>query len=123
MKTALLSVGGFPVMAELAETPEEQARGLMGRRKLPDGHGMLFLYGRADQRTFWMKDTLIPLDLAYIVDGKIVTVHPLSPLDEQGVSGYADMALEVPAGWFGDHGVGPGHAVQTALVFGEVGNG
>jgi len=123
MKTALMSVGGFPVLVEIAVTEEEQRKGLMGRRYLPDGHGMLFVYDKPDFRSFWMKGTLIPLDLAYIVDGRIVAIHALEPLDEQGVGGYGDMALEVPAGWFGDHGVSPGHLVRTALVFGEVGNG
>ena len=123
MKRALIAVGGFPVLVEVAETEDEQRHGLMGRRRLPDGHGMLFRYGEDGSRSFWMKDTPLPLDLAYVADGEIVSVHKLEPNSEASVSGHGDSALELPVGWLADHGVGQGHRVRMILMFGEVGNG
>jgi uncharacterized protein len=123
MKRALLAVGGFPVMVEIAETQEEQRRGLMGRRRLQDGHGMLFSYSESGDRAFWMKDTIIPLDVAFADNGAITSIGSLEPLSERMVGGYGDMALEMPAGWFADHGVGAGHRIRLVMSFGEVGNG
>ena len=123
MKRALIAVGGFPILAEVAETEDEQRRGLMGRTRLADGHGMLFLYPGTSDRSFWMRDTLIPLDLLYAEKGVINAVHQLKPKDETAVAGIGDLALEMPAGWCEAHGVGPGHRIRLVMTFGEVGNG
>jgi uncharacterized protein len=100
------------VAVELARTPDEQARGLMFRRELPEGRGMLFLFEREEIRRFWMKNTLIPLDMIFL-DGKrqIVGVEENTvPHDEEsrGPDDPAQYVLEVPAGYTRRHGLGPG---------------
>ncbi|WP_414836469.1 DUF192 domain-containing protein [Candidatus Nanohalococcus occultus] len=68
------------VTVEIADSPEEKRRGLMYREKLPIDQGMLFVYEDEDYRSFWMKNTLIPLDMIFIdSDGEIVTLHEAVP--------------------------------------------
>src|SRR5512135_523644 len=64
----VLESGGksLPVAVELADTEAKRERGLMFRKELPDGRGMLFLFDEEGEHSFWMKDTLIPLDLIYV---------------------------------------------------------
>ena len=78
------------------------------RPALPAGGGMLFVYPDARPRSFWMKDTLLPLSIAYIdEDGRIVSIRDMQPRDEAGVpSGApAQYALEMDQGWFAQNGV------------------
>ncbi len=63
--TPSVTLGGHSFTVELATTPEEQARGLMQRTSMPADHGMLFVFQHDEPRTFWMKDTLIPLDMLF----------------------------------------------------------
>jgi hypothetical protein len=60
------STSMIPIEVELATTPEEWSTGLMHRKELPEGHGMLFVYDRPSILSFWMKNTLIPLDILFI---------------------------------------------------------
>lgn len=73
---------------ELALTPSEQQRGLMFREDMPEMHGMLFVFGSEHVRSFWMKDTLIPLDIIFIEKtGRIQHIHSMAqPLDESLIS-------------------------------------
>jgi hypothetical protein len=91
---------GFNV--ELASTPEEQERGLMFRERLPDNGGMLFLSNKDEVRYFWMKNTLISLDLIFLSSRrKVVSVfHSARPMDETTISSLypARYVLEVKAG-------------------------
>ncbi|MDR2433129.1 MAG: DUF192 domain-containing protein [Treponema sp.] len=101
--------------AELARTPEERIRGLMGRKSLADGEGMLFIFERDDVLSFWMKDTLIPLSIAFIAsDGRIVEIRDMRPLDLNSIKSSRSVryALEVPQGWFERAGVRPGDTVK-----------
>ena len=108
------AAGGPPVTVavELARTSDEQARGLMFRRELPDGRGMLFLFERAEIRRFWMKNTLIPLDMIFLDEKRqIVGVEENTvPHDEasRGPDEPAQYVLEVPGGYARRHGLGPG---------------
>ena len=70
-----------------------------------------------------MRNTTIPLDIAFADNGAITSIGSLEPLSERLVHGYGDMALEMPAGWFADHGVDAGHRIRLVMSFGEVGNG
>jgi uncharacterized membrane protein (UPF0127 family) len=91
------------IRAEIARTDDERARGLMYREKLEDGEGMLFVFERDQLLSFWMKDTLIPLSIAYISSGgRILEIHDMIPRDLSPVrsSRSARYALEVPQGWF-----------------------
>ena len=105
----------LPVTVELARTDEERARGLMNRRELAPEAGMLFVFSENEPRAFWMKNTLIPLDMLFIDDGGRVVglierAEPLttSPRDPGVPSRYV---LEVNGGWAARHGVRPGDRV------------
>jgi uncharacterized membrane protein (UPF0127 family) len=100
--------------AELARTAEERERGLMFRETLAGGEGMLFIFDRDQILSFWMKNTLLPLSVAYIAsDGRILEIHDMRPGDLRPVQGRrsARYALEVPQGWFAETGVSPGDRV------------
>ena len=102
------------IKAEIARTEEERARGLMFRDKLPDGKGMLFIFEYDQRLSFWMKNTYIPLSIAFIAsDGRIIDIKDMQPLDLSPVqsSRPARYALEVPQGWFSRVGVKPGDRV------------
>jgi uncharacterized membrane protein (UPF0127 family) len=103
-----------PVSAETAETNAERARGLMYRRSLDDGKGMLFIFEEDEILSFWMKNTFIPLSIAFIAaDGRIVEIHDMEPEDLSTIrSGRpCRYALEVPQGWFRRAGIVPGDVV------------
>ena len=105
------------VKAEIASDPEERMRGLMHRKNLPEGEGMLFVYERDEVLSFWMKNTLIPLSIAYIAsDGRIIDIKNMYPHDENPVvsSRSVRYALEVPQGWFTRVGVNTGDVVRIA---------
>jgi len=102
------------VKAEIARSDEERSQGLMFRKKLPDGEGMLFVYERDQVLSFWMKNTYIPLSIAFIAsDGRIVDIKDMYPHDESSVlsSRSVRYALEVPQGWFSRAGISHGDIV------------
>jgi uncharacterized membrane protein (UPF0127 family) len=105
------------VKAEIAVTQEERAKGLMYRKNLPDGEGMLFIFERDEVLSFWMKNTTIPLSIAYIAsDGRIIDVKDMYPLDLNSVSSSRSVryALEVPQGWFSRAGIRTGDIVRVS---------
>lgn len=110
----------LPVSVELARSDEERTRGLMNRRELASESGMLFLFEENAPRAFWMKNTLIPLDMLFIDDGGrlvglIERTEPLttSPRDPGVPSRYV---LEVNGGWAARHGVRPGDRIEFENV-------
>jgi uncharacterized membrane protein (UPF0127 family) len=103
------------IRVEIARTDEERNKGLMYRKSIPDGEGMLFVFERDQQLSFWMKNTLIPLSIAYIAsDGRITEIRDMYPHDENSVHSSRSVryALEVPQGWFGRVGIRPGDVVR-----------
>ncbi|OIQ73489.1 hypothetical protein GALL_448730 [mine drainage metagenome] len=114
---ATIAVGVQQIQVEVASTPQQLATGLMGRRSLPDGHGMLFVFGRTQRVCMWMKNTLIPLSVAFIDShGNVVNVDEMQP---QTLTPHCGMlpvayALEMPAGWFTTHRVGRGARLRGA---------
>jgi uncharacterized membrane protein (UPF0127 family) len=116
---------GAPVAAlsvELARSPEERARGLMGRKSLADGEGMLFIFQRDEVLSFWMKNTVIPLSIAFIAaDGRIVEIRDMRPHDLSSVKSSRSVryALETPQGWFGRAGIKPGDTVAGEVFGGQ----
>lgn len=111
-----LSQGGVSteVRVEVAATLEERQRGLMFRKELAEDAGMLFLFGREVQTGFWMRNTYVPLDIAYIgADRRVIEIKQGKPLDETPLTPGEKYAyvLEVNAGWFERHGMGPGAVV------------
>ena len=107
------------VLAEVARTASEREEGLMYRESLEDGRGMLFVFSDSQIRSFWMRNTLIPLDIAYLDESlKIVDIQGMEPeTDDAHPSARPAMfALEVPRGWFGKKGIEVG--TQARVVFG-----
>ncbi len=102
------------VTVEHARTPEEQMRGLMGRTVLPEGTGMLFTFESEQQLSFWMKNTLIPLDIVYFdAEGNFVSAATMEPCTQDPCRTYlsatfALYALELPAGTVADWGIKTG---------------
>jgi len=108
------------VVAEVARTPAERQHGLMDRDQVPEGTGMLFVFENEAIRSFWMKDTHVPLDIAYLnSDLRIVTILQMEPLvmSTYDSTAPAMFALEVRQGWFAEQGIEAGGQVE--LVFGR----
>ena len=102
------------IRAEMARTNEERNRGLMYRKSLKDGEGMLFIFESDEVLSFWMKNTIIPLSIAFIAwDGRIVEIKDLRPNDLNSVRSSRSVryALEVPQGWFERAGVTAGDVI------------
>jgi uncharacterized membrane protein (UPF0127 family) len=115
LRTTTITVGGHEVTVEVAESDAERQRGLMGRDSLREDHGMLFVYPESRILSFWMVNTRIPLDIAFIDrSGVIVDIQQMDPQsDEQHTSREEAMyALEMAAGWFEEHGVEVGDRVE-----------
>jgi uncharacterized membrane protein (UPF0127 family) len=110
----LLPLGGapIPVVVEVVATPALRQRGLMFREELPGGHGMLFLFPASAPLSFWMKNTLIPLDILFIEkSGRIVRIHQnTTPHSEAPLASDAParFVLEVPGGWTAQVGIREG---------------
>ncbi len=103
------------INAEIAETEGAQRRGLMFRRILPDNNGMLFVFSGERHLRFWMKNTFIPLSIAYISKkGVINEIYRMKPLDISVTYPSkipAKYALEVKQGWFSRKGIKPGSKI------------
>lgn len=105
----------IPVQVEIADTEAERQTGLSGRTTLAEDAGMLFIFDQEQPLSFWMKDTLIPLSIAYIsADGRIVDIQDMQPLDEtpHPSAEPALYALEVNQGFFAERGVAVGDTVE-----------
>ena len=123
-KVLPINVAGIELEVELATTFEEHALGLMYREKLGENDGMLFVFPREKFRSFWMKDTRIPLSIAFIkADGRIVQIESMKPyrLDSHVSKEKAKYALEMNEGWFKMHNVGEGDTVKMPLAMFEKG--
>lgn len=108
-ETLEITVGGQPLTVEAVTGGPEQRRGLMYRDELPEDEGMLFLYGTAQPLSFWMKNTAVPLSIAFLdEDLTINQISDLEPYSVASVTGFGAGALEVNRGWFRRHGVGIG---------------
>lgn len=107
-------VGEVLFRVEIAATPEQHRKGLMFRTGLDDGHGMLFVFEKEESLSFWMRNTGIPLSIAFIdADGEIIQISDMIPYSEESiVSKYpAKYALEVNRGEFSAGGVNVGDYV------------
>lgn len=117
LPTVRLWLGDQELVAEIARRPVEIATGMMFRTRMPENTGMLFVFPDAQPRSFYMRNCVVPLSAAYIApDGTILEIVDLQPGDERGVLSRADniqFVLEVPQGWFGRHGIGPGTLIRT----------
>ena len=111
-RLTILSFGHAEVAVEFAIDPATQAKGLMYRNSLPENQGMLFVFDRPKQMSFWMRNTHIPLDIGYFTaDGILREIYPLYPHDEtsrRSIRSDLLFALEVNQGWYKKYGVKPG---------------
>lgn len=106
-----LDAAGHGIIAELAITPAQQQRGLMYRQTLPDDHGMLFVYAAPQRICMWMKNTRIPLSVAFLDgEGTIINIAEMQreSLDIHCAARPARYALEMTRGWFARRGISPG---------------
>ena len=110
-----LNAGIHNITAEVAQTPQERATGLMFRNEMPTSHGMLFVFERAEPQCFWMKNTPIALDVAFIGDdGTIVNIDHMKPLtlDSHCSTRPVRLVLEMNDGWFAKRGVVAGFKLK-----------
>lgn len=110
-----LSIGNTKLKVKTATTPAAMARGLMHISSLPADEGFLFCYPKEDILSFWMKNTKIPLSIAFIDKNKKITqIENMEPYDETGIKSNkpAKWALEVNSGWFDDHNISVGDKVD-----------
>ncbi len=116
--TVLVIFGSDTVRAEVARTAEERGDGLMFRDSVPDGTGMLFVFDREAERSFWMRNTYVALDVAFIDRNfRIVDIQQMEPLSTDIHDGArpAMFALEVRKGWFAEKGIVVGDRCE--LIF------
>ena len=116
--TALVIFGSDTVRAEVANTPDTRGQGLMFRDSVPDGTGMLFVFDREATRSFWMRNTFVALDVAFIDRNfRIVDIQQMEPesTDIHDGARPAMFALEVRQGWFAEKGISVGDRCE--LIF------
>src|SRR6266850_2104188 len=109
--TVPLTAGMHRIRAEVAADFTTRARGLMHRESMPDNAGMLFIFDEADKHCMWMKNTLIPLSVAFLDErGAIINIAEMRPHSEQShcAAQPARYALEMNRGWFAQRGIKPG---------------
>ena len=114
LPTIDLAIKGQRLVAEIAATEQTRETGLMHRFSLQRDHGMLFVFKDTQPQAFWMKNTYVPLSIAFIgSDGKILNIDDMAPLTESThpSRGAALYALEMKKGWFADRGIGAGDQV------------
>lgn len=114
-----INVGGVELEVEVATTPEEYILGLMYRDTLEENGGMLFIFPKERFLSFWMKDTRIPLSIAFIkANGRIAQIESMKPysLDTHVSKEKVKYALEMKEGWFKAHNVKEGDAVKIPLA-------
>lgn len=113
-KTVRLKAGEKIVHAEVAETDAQREQGLMYRKSLPENSGMLFVFDRPARSCMWMKNTAIPLSVAFINhEGIILNIEEMEPFttDSHCSEGWIRYALEMNARWFQKNGLQPGSRI------------
>lgn len=115
LPTVQLSAGMHLIRAEVAQTPQEQATGLMWRTEMGANDGMLFIFPKAGVQCFWMKNTLIPLSIAFLDEqGEIVNIDEMKPRTETSHCSAKPVrhVLEMNAGWFHKRGLKSGSKLK-----------
>ena len=110
-----LTIRDQKLTVEVASTPATRATGLMNRFSLQQDHGMLFIFEAPQPLAFWMKNTYIPLSIAFIdARGRIINIEDMRPQDESThvSKGIARYAIEMRQGWFAAKGIGTGDVVE-----------
>jgi uncharacterized protein len=107
---------------DVADSAEERSDGLMGVETLPADDGMAFVFDEPVESTFWMKDTLIPLSVAFVDEvGRVIGVRDMEPCEAETCPSYGVdepyvLAIEANLGWFDEHGIGPGDRAELEVA-------
>ena len=112
-----LQAGMHNTRAELARTPMQTQTGMMFRQEMGANEAMLFVFDQPERRCFWMKNTLLPLSIAFIADdGSIVNLAAMQPKSEESHCSTQPVrfALEMNQGWFAKRGIKPGFKLKGA---------
>ena len=115
LPTIVLKAGNQTVRAAIANTDATRQTGLMFRQKMEKREGMLFVFPEIGYHAMWMRNTLIPLSVAYMNErGVILSIHEMQPLSEVShqSAGPARFALEMNAGWFSSNKVNVGDTIK-----------
>ncbi|MBA3757025.1 MAG: DUF192 domain-containing protein [Nitrosomonas sp.] len=118
LPTIQLTAGMYVIQAEVAQTPSEQTIGLMYRQTMGINEGMLFIYDSPKVHCFWMRNTLLPLTIAFIADdGSIVNLKDMQPRTETPHCSAKPVrfALEMNQGWFDKRNLKPGFKLRGGL--------
>ncbi len=118
LDTVTLTAGMHNIRAEVARTPLQRQAGLMFRQEMAAHEGMLFVFDAPAPQCFWMKNTLLPLSIAFIADdGAIVNIADMQPQSEVSHCAAQPVryALEMNQGWFAKRGLKPGFKIKGAL--------
>ena len=106
-----LSAGFYRIEAEVASNDRNRQLGLMNRQTMPAQHGMLFVFTENNTHCMWMRNTLLPLSVAFLnEEGKIINIEDMQPQTEDNHCARvpARYALEMNLGWFAQRGIKPG---------------
>jgi uncharacterized protein len=132
LPTVKLRVGPEELETELARQPIEVATGMMHREHMAENEAMIFIFPGPDYRSFYMRNTKVPLSCAYIdPQGTILETYDMKPLDETPINSKSDKiqyVLETPQGWFVRHNIHPGMVIFSEsgtlenTFFGKQGN-
>ena len=117
LKTIMLYLGAAELTVEIADENHERQAGMMHRTTMQENEGMLFVFPYPHQSGFWMKNTIVPLSIAYIDRAsRVVEIYDLQPSNTKPVESRSDRiqyALEVNQGWFAKNGIKPGAVIAT----------
>ncbi len=117
LPTIALQAGMHNIRAAVAQTPDQRQTGLMHRREMAQHEGMLFIFEQASPQCFWMKNTLLPLSIAFLADdGSVVNIADMKPqsLDSHCSAQPVRFVLEMNQGWFTKRGIQPGFKIAGA---------
>lgn len=114
LPVSVLTAGMYRIQAEVASTDATRTRGLMFRKELAPNSGMLFVFEQPSMQCFWMRNTLLPLSIAFILDdGTITNIADMAPMTENSHCSTAPVryTLEMEQGWFEKHGITAGKKI------------
>ena len=117
-----MKVGRETFILEVADTPKLRETGLMRRKAMPPDHGMLFVFEYRQFLGFWMRNTLIPLDILYVdADGRVATIRQMKPLDETSIPSTDPVlyAIELNQGAAARAGVKEGDRLQLPAEYAQ----
>ncbi|MCA0176017.1 MAG: DUF192 domain-containing protein [Proteobacteria bacterium] len=118
LATTQLQAGMHNLLVQVAQTPREREIGLMWRQQMATHEGMIFIFEASATQCFWMRNTYLPLSVAYVADdGRIVNIEDMQPLSEQSKCSAKPVryVLEMNQGWFAKRGIKPGFQLMGPM--------